>query len=431
MSLTPQPRFRLYGSPVTYRTTAAHIFGVAPANRCAIESLEDALMSRLGENNVIAVMQARLGLYLAVKHLIEPGQKVILSPYTIYDVVNMVIAAGGVPVFADIEEETCNISLKSAKALIDSATSGIIITHLHGLCADARGFERLCSRNNLWLIEDAAQAFGATIEGTPAGTIGTAGVYSFGRAKNVNGFYGGAVVTRRADLARKIRQEIATYPEAETGMLTKRIAMSLAYDFFTAPVLFPLATFPILRWAHKKGARGIARALNTEHRAALREAIPPHYLRRMTALQAAIILAQLPRVDAHTRRRIELAGQYASLLKGVHGIRLPPMRDDGSHIYLAYPIQVGDRDVFVAHMLEHGRDITPQHMRNLSDHECFKAYARPCPVAQIVSQKVLLLPTYPSYSDVEVKRTGSTVRMIAAGMLPRAHSVDGAHPVGH
>src|SRR5262245_43266366 len=105
----PQPRSRLYTTPGAY----ARILTPAFANSCAdkeVASLEQTLAAYLSISHVIAVPQARVGIYLTIKHLVRPGQKVILSPYTITDVVNMVVCAGAVPVFADIAADgSCNI----------------------------------------------------------------------------------------------------------------------------------------------------------------------------------------------------------------------------------------------------------------------------------------------------------------------------------
>ena len=145
---------------------------------------------------------ARVGIYLVLKHLIRKGQKVILSPYTISDVVNMVLCAGGVPLFADIEEGgSCNIDAECVLDLLETEddVGAVLVTHFYGLVCNLRPILRCLREKGIPVVEDAAQAFGARYEGKPAGTIADAGVFSFGLLKNVTGFLGGAIVTERQE----------------------------------------------------------------------------------------------------------------------------------------------------------------------------------------------------------------------------------------
>lgn len=404
--LSPHPRFRFYGSPDNYAAAAAALVTGRVHRGNDIEELEADLARRLGGAHAIAVPQCRVGIFLAIKHLLKPGRpKVVLSPYTIYDVVNMVVAAGGVPVFCDIEAETCNIDPQAAEALIDDETSGVIITHLHGLACDSHRFRALCEERGVWLLEDAAQAFGARIGGQPAGTVGHVGAFSFGRAKNVNGFFGGALVTEDAELAGAIRADLATFPEMSTATLYKRVLKCALTDLLVAPVVFQLLIFWLFRYGCLHDVQSVNKLVNTEDNPARRDSLPESYARRMTPVQARIIRRQLARLDASTEERISKAKRYDEGLRDVVGMRRPPLHGDGEHIYMAYPIQVGDRWAFVKSMMRGNRDLSVQHYNNTADLPCFAEFARPCPIARRVSERVVLLPTYPGYAMSEVEKT--------------------------
>src|SRR5688572_19162810 len=191
----PRPRYRLYSAPGSYLRVAREVLLGRSARGPGIEELEARLMAFSSVPRAVCMPSARVGIFLVLKNLIRPGQEVVLSPYTIADVVNMVICAGGVPVFADVERSTCNIDPKSVARLIGPRTGAVLATHLHGLCCDLEPLSRLCREKGIPLVEDAAQAFGASLDGRRAGTWGQAGVYSFGMYKNVNAIFGGAVVT--------------------------------------------------------------------------------------------------------------------------------------------------------------------------------------------------------------------------------------------
>jgi perosamine synthetase len=401
----PAPRFRFYGSPRNYLTAVAALLSRRKSPRNEVEQLEGALQERLGIGQAIVLSQGRLGIHLAVKHLLPAGKEVILSPYTIYDVINMVIAAGSIPVFCDIDPATCNIDLEKARQLINPRTGAILITHLHGLMADAQRFRQLCDQHGIYLIEDACQAYGARSGDCASGTIGHVGVYSFGRVKNLNGFYGGAIVTGDATLAGKIRAEVRGYKRMAASVLFKRILNCLIADIATMPGVFQLATFWIFRHACLNDVESVSKIVDTEEHPERRDQLPERYLRQITPLQARIVLSQLDTVDADTRTRIGYAMRYAASLKDLATMDLPPTRSDGSHAYLVYPVQVADRQDFVKHMMRHGRDLSIQHYNNTADLPCFKDVARDCPVARAVARRVVLLPTYPRFGADQVERT--------------------------
>lgn len=402
--LSPKPRYRFYGSPNTYVTALQHAKDLLTAPVAALRGLEEEVSRVVDVPHAVCVPQARFGIYLALKAMISPGQKVIMSPYTIYDVVNMVLCAGGQPVFADIEEETCNIDPARIEELIDGDTGAVMVTHLHGLACDMERISDICKRRNVPLFEDAAQAFGARSGGRHVGSFGQAGVYSFGRAKNINAFYGGMVVTRDQEIYEAVAAELATFPYEDTGKLVKRIGHCLASDMMTLPAVFSPLTFRVFRYAALNNVRSINQVVQTENNPVRREDVPAHYQRRMTPLQARIAREQLADVENNTLIRLGYAERYHEGLEGMEGLRLPPRRPDGSHIYLQYPIQVEDRWDLVRYMMRHGRDVAVQHMNSAAELDVYSDFYRDCPVARRVSQSVVLLPTYPRYGADQVER---------------------------
>src|SRR4051812_32846748 len=102
---------------------------------------------------------ARVAIYEVVKAIIRPGASVVMSPYTIADVVNMVIAAGGRPVFADVDPRSGNLSPTELPRLIDKDTGAVLATHFYGCAADIVEIANICRERNVPLIEDSAQAF--------------------------------------------------------------------------------------------------------------------------------------------------------------------------------------------------------------------------------------------------------------------------------
>src|SRR5580700_1237768 len=108
-NLTPQPRYRTYTNATHYVSLLRDSVTGRSTRGDACERLANEVVHRFDAKHAVCMPQARMGIYYAMKQLVKPGQKVVLSPYTIADVINMVICAGARPVFCDIERETCNI----------------------------------------------------------------------------------------------------------------------------------------------------------------------------------------------------------------------------------------------------------------------------------------------------------------------------------
>ena len=169
MFLPPQPRFRFYNGLRNYALALSDLAAGRVFMGHAIEQAELRVAEWLDVSEVILTPQGRYGIYLGLRETIRAGQDVIMSPYTLYDVVNMVVAAGGIPRFADVEEETCNISANEVERLIGPQTGAVLVTHLHGLVAPLDRIRHICETHHVPLLEDACQALGAQHHGRKVG----------------------------------------------------------------------------------------------------------------------------------------------------------------------------------------------------------------------------------------------------------------------
>src|SRR5271163_926496 len=136
---------------------------------------------------------------------IGPGEAVITTPFSFFASVSAILRCGAQPLLADIDPTTFNLSAAATEAVIRShkgaKVKAILPVHLYGQCADWDAFAALKQRHNLLLVEDAAQAFGATWNGTPAGALGDAAAFSFYPTKNLSAMGdAGLVTTRSAEL---------------------------------------------------------------------------------------------------------------------------------------------------------------------------------------------------------------------------------------
>ena len=406
----PLPRFRIYTKPEMYWRCLRDLSLLRARSGDDCRLLENKIKERTGMPYAVCMPKARVGIHLVIRALIRSGQEVILTPYTISDVINMVIAAGGIPVFADIERKTANIDPSEIERLITPNTGAVMVTHFHGYACDMDRIVGICRKHQVPLVEDAAQAFGASWLLKPVGTFGDAGIYSFGMYKNVNSFFGGMVVTPDKSLHDRLRNDVQNYPWQEiTGYISK-VSSALATDIATWPFLFKLFTYHVFRFGYLHNIKAINGAVTVDANPVMKRILPETYYRCLMPLQARLAIPQIDNVDEDTDRRIHFASMYYEGLKDLSDLLIAPLHKDRTHIYTYYTIQPPDRDALIRAMLRAGCDVAASHHKNCADLPAFHAFRRECPNARATAKSLIYLPTYPRYSDDDVRRNIRAIR---------------------
>jgi len=408
----PEPRYRIYTRPSDYALIARELARGWSGDERELGRLEEAIEDMLGVKHAICAPQNRVGVYLAVRALVRPGRRILLSPYTLSDVINMVLCAGAVPVFCDVKRETCNLDPASVRQALDryDDVDAVMTTHLHGYVDGMAELQELCGTHDVALLEDSAQAFGARRDGTFAGTFGDAGIFSFGMYKNVNAFYGGMVVTNRDDVAAHVRAEVRSFPRQPARKYLRKVGKGLATDIATYPPVFKGFTYHLFRYAFLNDVAFLNRQVTIEQEVVRKTRVPPHYLVRMSPVQARIIRRSLHEVPAHNRHRIEAARIYEHGLRDIEELTLPPFVEDGRHIYTYYPLQAPDRAALIREMVRSGRDVAVQHLRNCNEIEAFDAIEGDTPNAALAASQVILLSTYPRFPLSQVEANVQAIR---------------------
>ena len=172
-----------------------------------VSELEKEVAAYCGAKYGVGVASGTDALILSLKALgIKEGDEVITSPFTFFATAEAISLVGAKPVFVDIDPKTYNINPSLIEKKINKATKAIIPVHLYGQCADMDPIMAIAKSHCLKVIEDAAQAIGATYKGKKAGSMGDAGALSFFPSKNLGAFGdGGMVVTNDQALAEKIK----------------------------------------------------------------------------------------------------------------------------------------------------------------------------------------------------------------------------------
>jgi len=224
----------------------------------------------------VAVTNGTAALEISLRALgLGCGDEVIVPPYTFMATVTAVLYVNAVPVFADIDQDTYTIDPKSVESAISDKTKAILPVHVSGRPADMDALANITRKNNIRLLEDACQAWSSEWKDRRVGAIGDIGAFSFQSSKNLNSGEGGAIVTNDEDL------------------------------YFKAWSLHNCGRLPQGAWY--------------EHHL-------PGGNFRMTEFQAALLLAQMERLDEQTEKRMENARYLTGKLSSIEGIK--PLKDD-------------------------------------------------------------------------------------------------------
>ena len=295
-------------------------------------------------------------LVLALRALgIGPGDEVIVPALSFYASAEAVLLVGAEPVLVDIDPGTFTLSAEAAKAALTPRTKALLPVHLYGLPADMPALAELARKYDLKVVEDAAQAVGATLDGKPGGSWSDACCYSFYPTKNLGAAGdGGLVTTPHAHIAEQVR---------------------------------------LLR------VHGTTRPY-------YHEAVG--YTSRLDALQAAVLSVKLPYLDAWNDRRRELARCYDTLLAD-----LPVKVPQPGGVYHLYVIRVRERDDAMARLNERGVEARAYYPYALPDLPPLKGKAHgDCANARAAASELLALPIYPNLRDEQVGEVSGALKAV-------------------
>jgi len=333
------------------------------AQGAVVEAFEEQFAASCGTNYGIGVNSGTAALHAVLLALgIGPGDEVIVPSFTFIATATSVSMCRATPVMVDIEEDTFTISPEAILAACSPRTKAVIGVHLFGHPFAVGPVTEICEDHNLFLIEDCAQAHGATYGPGTVGSFGTAGCFSFYPTKNMTTGEGGMVTTDDADLAARVRRII------NHGQSEKYLHTELGFNL------------------------------------------------RMTNIGAAIGLAQLKKLEEMNRQRQRNAACYDANLQS-EGISTPSCRDNATHVYHQYAVRVEDtfpvsRDALMEHLRKHGIGSAVHYPIPVHRQPLYAETADnpPCPVAEDLAGRVLSLPVHPGVTEDECRFVCDMIR---------------------
>lgn len=339
-------------------------------------ALETEIARLCGVAHGVGVASGTDALILALRACgVQPGDEVVIPPFTFVATASAVNAIGAKPVFADIRPDTYNLDPFDLARRVTPKTKTVIAVHLYGLSADMDPIVKLARDKNLRVIEDNAQAIGANYKGRPTGSLGDVACLSFYPTKNL-GAYGdaGMIVTNSSEMAARLR---TLRNHGQTG---KYVSSEAGWNS------------------------------------------------RLDEIQAAILRVKLRHLAEWQRARQEHAAAYARLLLGIPGIAPPVVPENYEHVFHQYTIRVEDRNALqnVLAARKIGSPVyyaVPLHLQPL--YSSFGHKPGDFPHAEHAAREVISLPMYPELRPDQITRVAETV----AEFVTAGHSHDGPRAI--
>ena len=331
-----------------------------------VERLEGAFAAAHDSDYAVAVNNGTTALVAAILALdLQAGDEVITTPFSFIATLNAILEAGAIARFADIGDDFC-IDPVSVEALIGPRTRAILPVHLYGLPADMPQLDGIAKRHGLALIEDAAQAHGARIEGRSVGTFGI-GCFSLYATKNITAGEGGIITTGDAGVADRIR-------------LLRNQGMRARYEY----------------------------------------EIPGHNF-RMMEVQAAIAIPQMQRLKEISLQRRDNAAALTAGLDGIPGLALPFVPETREHVFHQFTVRITedaalDRSEVAARLGEAGIATGIYYPRLMPDYECYQGHPQvgcdETPRARVAAAEALSLPVHQYLSGSDLEKIIDAVRTV-------------------
>ena len=355
--------------------------------------LSDKLKELYGVKHVFLLDSGKESISVLLKAYDRPGA--VLTPaYNCIAVPQAVARAGYYSRFVDARPGQLNVDIDDFIDAITPEVTVLMPVHLFGIPWRMDELYKKLGRQDLLVVEDAAPAFGASLNGQKVGTFGDAFIISFHWTKPVSGETGGAILTHDDDLAQRIEN---LYSRSRPP----RNRLSLFLRTWMRKVITSRGVYPLTHFAYKTlFGEDMYEVVPDEKKS------PLNNVKKMSPFSAALILSQLERLESNLARRDEIAAIYREQLSGESGVILPEAPADSQPSWIQYPIMVNSKEDFYKYMQSHNIDVTWSYRYSCPDtyqHNGFKN-------SHLIASSIIGLPTFPLLSDDDVLKVASLAK---------------------
>ncbi len=354
--------------------------------------------------NINFVFKARIGLYHILRFLFKSNKtknKIILSSFTVFDIVNMILLSGFEPIFIDHYKNSSQIDVKKLKETLvenNKEIGAILLTHYNVNNSDISEISDICKKNEIVLIEDCAISIASKYNNEFVGKFGDYSIFSFGFYKFVNVLSGGMILSKDKNFYNFVIKEEESWPETKLYTHYKLIIKSFFIRIICFKIIFNLI-FPIIRFAYKNDIKFITKFFVNDPKPHLKEKFPENYKFKLSQIQIYDVIFQLKNLDNNRKLREQ---NYMTFSKNIKNDRInffhqarDLLNDNG---YLNFPIIVDDKNKFINYMLSNNIDLSPQFYRSVDELSFLKHYSKK---TEEIRKSVSKLITLPTYSDID------------------------------
>lgn len=348
-----------------------------------VQEFEARIARYIGTEYAVAFSSGTSALHaILAAYNIGKGDEVIVPSFTFIATANSPLFVGATPVFADIEEKTYGLDPEDVERKITPRTKAILPVHYAGCPCLIRELKKIAEEHKLIMIEDAAEAIGAAINGKKVGSFGDAAILSFCQNKVITTGEGGAVVTNSREIYQSLKL-LRSHGRAETS---DYFATSETQDYVTLGYNF-----------------------------------------RMGNILAALGIGQLEKIDKIISKRRKNAETMSAALAGIPEIELPSSPEGFFHVYQIYTIRIKagrkQRDALSEYLTKKGIMtkvyFSPVHLTHFYKKKL--GYSVKLPVTEKLSGQVLTLPMYPTLTEEEIDYIAGEVRAFFKGVQRRGN----------
>ena len=412
MALGKIPRFSPSFSPAELLISARNVFQ-PPEDEPVVSHFERTFAEYVGHKHAVMVPSARFGFWLLLQgYGIGPGDEVIFPALTYFAIPGFGVTAGVTPRFADIGLTTHVMDPESFRARITDKTKAVVPTHLFGTPAPLEPIIEIAHEHGIKVIEDCAQATGARYKGRRVGGWGDASYYTFGLTKNITTLKGAMITTDDDELAAYVRGEIDRSTPADLKKMWQEAVTGAAMMVATHPLVYPFTLHPVIRLGNKLGDDPLhERFGEAEH---MVDEVPGYYYAsRPRAVQAAVGLKQLERIDELNGARARNGHFLDEHLQNIPGLTVPSYPKGADPIYMSFVVHHKNREGFARALRRRGVDTTIGYMSNCSDNDLFRQWSEDCPNATEAFETLLHIPVHPNLRDEDLHHIAESVRAAA------------------
>jgi len=356
----------------------------------------------LNENyNINFVYKARIGFFHILSFLIKENEKknkIILSSFTVFDMINMVLLAGFKPIFIDHYKDSSQIDIPWIKKNIyqfKDEIGAVLLTHYNVNNSELFEISNICKENKISLIEDCAITIGSKLNDEYVGKFGDYSLFSFGFYKFINILSGGMIFSKNKNFYNFVIEKEKNWKVIKSINNYKLIIKFFIIKILSSKIIFNLI-FPIIKFSYKYNITFITKFLINDPKPHKKTNFPDEYKYRLSDVQISDIIFQFKNLENQRNERELNYLYYSNYIKNKKINFFHSEKNLlNENAYLNFPIIVNDKNEFINYMLSNGIDLNPQFYRSVSELSFLKQYSNNTKQIQNTVSKLITLPTYP------------------------------------